>query len=90
MANQTRTHYLMYDIVDEAFRSFVDGNQDILNEMADDSVLRLFDVKDLCSIYILGEPYNIIYIGKTAGVEGPVYSFLNSLFENMYQFYDVK
>ncbi len=50
MANQTRTHYLMYDIVDEAFRSFVDGNQDTLNEMADDSVLRLFDVKDFSAL----------------------------------------
>ena len=84
----------IYQIIDREFEGFVKNNQAMLNSMQDGEIIDLHAKEQhkghtLCSIQMLESPYNVKYIGKSGGGEGPMYMFLDGQFNKIYSYYDV-
>ena len=84
---------IAYDIVDEEFLSFINNNESWLDRMEIDNIINIVKQKkksnNINSIGIMSEPWNIVYIAKSDGGEGPFYHFIDCAFNKLYTYYDV-
>ena len=93
-------HHPIYKVVDDDFDGFIKNNRGLLEDMtygeiveilANDSVRRAGSRKvyHLGSKQMMKDPYNVKYIGKIEGGEGPLYVFLDANMDKLYSYYDV-
>lgn len=82
----------IYDIMDREFESFVINNMKLLEDMKYGEVvdLRTLDKTRLCRQDMLEPPFNVSYLSKLDGGEGPTYVFLDRGLNKLYEYYDVK
>ena len=84
---------IAYDIVDEEFLSFINNNESWLDRMEIGDIINIVKQKkksnNINSIGIMSEPWNIVYIAKSDGGEGPFYHFMDCAFNKLYTYYDV-
>lgn len=87
-----RTHQLMYDRIDEIFKSFVDNNRPLFERKGYGGIIdthRLNENKELYATNMLNEPFNVAYIGLTRWGEGRLIAFMDESFNKIYHYYDV-
>jgi len=91
---------MAYDIVDEEFLSFINNNKGYggysswLDKMKTGDIINIVNQKkesdNINSIDIMNQPWNIVYIAKSEGGEGPFYHFMDCAFNKLYSYYDVE
>ena len=84
---------IAYDIVDDEFSSFINNNESWLGRMITGDIINIVNQKkksdNINSINIMNQPWNIVFVAKSDGGEGPFYHFLDCAFNKIYTYYDV-
>ena len=90
-----KNEHKAYDIVDKIFLSFITNNKgnSWFFKMVIGDIVNIQDLYDddgsVNALGILKHPWNIQYIAKSDGGEGPFYHFMDCGFNKVYSYYDV-
>jgi len=83
-----KSKHKAYEVTDEIFHSFAKNNGQALDKMRFGQFRPI--EKFECTMNLHQDPWNVWFIGKRDGMEGPYYSFINDNHEKIYDYYDVE
>lgn len=90
MAN--KNHQAIHDKIDGIFEGFVSSNRSLFGKMGYNGVIDVHQAnkdKKLHAINMLGDPFNVAYIGLNHHGEGHLIAFIDKSFNKIYHYYDV-
>lgn len=86
-----RINVIMTKIINEQFLVFINNNESIWNEIKMGQIIKideeLTSLLHFTTISMLEYPFNVVYLGKQEGPEGPIYTFFNKDMDKVHEEY---